>query len=290
MAEPAAPPVVGVALKWVGLRPEVDPLSGALHDDRHSFGCSEADRAALEWALRLAETWPGAEAAGGVRPEVVAVTAGPPDADALLRDALAVGADRAVRVELAGDPSSPEVAAALANVLDGAEVVCCGDYSADRGSGSVPAFLAADLGAVQALGLVHLERDTDGGLRLTRRLDHGRREVLTVGGPAVLSFEGASAELRRAGLAAVLAAGQADLDVRVALSSRVARTRVVRRAPYRPRARTWAPPAADLDVRGRILSLTGALVERTPPRTVHADAAEAADLVIEQLRAWGYLE
>ena len=106
----------------------------------------------------------------------------------------------------------------------------------------------------------------------------------------MLSFEGSSAELRRAGLAAVLAAGAADIDTRVALASRVSRTRVVRRVPYRPRARTWAPPAAELDVRGRILSLTGALVERTPPRTVHADAAEAADLVIEQLRTWGYLE
>ena len=99
-----------MALKWVGLRPEIDPLSGAVHDDRHSFGCSEADRAALEWALRLAETWPGADA-GGVRPEVVAVTVGPPEADALLRDALAAGATRAVRAELAGDASSPEVAA-----------------------------------------------------------------------------------------------------------------------------------------------------------------------------------
>jgi hypothetical protein len=46
----------------------------------------------------------------------------------------------------------------------------------------------------------------------------------------------------------------------------------------------------ELDVRGRILSLTGALVERILSRMVHADAAEAADLVIEQLRTWGYLE
>jgi hypothetical protein len=32
------------------------------------------------------------------------------------------------------------------------------------------------------------------------------------------------------------------------------------------------------------------LVERTPPRTIRADAAEAANLVIDQLRTWGYLE
>jgi hypothetical protein len=64
----------------------------------------------------------------------------------------------------------------------------------------------------------------------------------------------------------------------------------VRRAPYRPRAQTIATASPELDVRDRILALTGALVERTPPRTVHADTVEAADLILEQLRAWGHLE
>ena len=62
------------------------------------------------------------------------------------------------------------------------------------------------------------------------------------------------------------------------------------RAPYRPRARALPAPSPELDVRDRILALTGALVERTPPRTVHADPAEAAELLLEQLRAWGELE
>ncbi len=39
-------------------------------------------------------------------------------------------------------------------------------------------------------------------------------------------------------------------------------------APYRPRAQTIATASPELDVRDRILALTGALVERTPPRTV----------------------
>jgi len=278
-------PTIGVACKWVDLRPEIDPLSGSIHDDVHSFGCSEADRAALEWALRLAEDWPGE-----VAPEVVVVTAGPAAADALLRDALAAGAQRAVRVETSADAASNEVASALATVLEGFDLICCGDYSVDRGSGSVPAFLAAELGAAQALGLVHLERGDGAVLRVTRRLDHGRREVLAVRSPAVLSFEGSSAELRRAGLAATLSARTAEVDVRRMAPLHAVRTRVARRAPYRPRARALPAPAADLDVRARVLSLTGALVERTPPRTVHADAAEAADLVLDQLRSWGYLE
>jgi hypothetical protein len=43
-------------------------------------------------------------------------------------------------------------------------------------------------------------------------------------------------------------------------------------------------------VRSRILALTGAVADRTPPRTVVVDAAEGADLVLEQLRTWGYLD
>jgi electron transfer flavoprotein beta subunit len=288
-------PLIGVALKWVDLRPEVDPLTGQVTDDGHSSGCSPADRAALEWALRLAEAWQG---------EVLVATVGPAGADALLRDALATGADRAVRVEPESPdrepmPASDEVALLLAEVFAGADLICCGDHSLDRGSGSVPAFLAARLGAAQALGLVHLDIGSPGSpgssgspraLTATRRLDHGRREVLTVTAPAVVSIEGASAELRRAGLAAVLAGRDRPIEVRTAPPGRPRRVRVVRRFPYRPRAHTIATPSPDLDVRDRILALTGALVDRTPPRTVHVGTAEAADLVIEQLRAWGHLE
>ena len=81
--------LIGVALKWVDLRPEVDPLTGQMVDDGRSHGCSAADQAALEWALRLAAAWDA---------ELVVATVGPAEAEALLREALAHGATRAVRV------------------------------------------------------------------------------------------------------------------------------------------------------------------------------------------------
>ena len=292
-------PTIAVALKWVPLHVDVDPLTGTVDADARFAGTSAADRAALEWALGLAE------ATGG---QVVAATAGPPDADAPLRDALAAGASRAVRAEAPLDAPSEVVASVLAAALGPVDLVCTGDHSLDRGSGSVPAFLAAELGCAQALGLVRVELEpdpephTDGAgsgpspvgpsvtVRATRRLDHGRREVLRVTGPAVLSFEGGTAELRRASLAAVLAARSAAIEVTPWTGQPDPRVRVARRAPYRPRPRALPPPAADLSPRERILSLTGALVERTPPRTVVADTDEAATLVLDQLRSWGYLE
>ena len=125
---------------------------------------------------------------------------------------------RAVRVDADAarehDPASDEVGRGCWPTCSaGADLVCCGDYSLDGGSGSVPAFLAAQLGAAQALGL--------GAARASARRRRGRSTGRPGGStraaarcwpspaPAVLSVEGGSAELRRAGLAAVLAARDA---------------------------------------------------------------------------------
>lgn len=277
-----ATPFIAVARKWVDLRPDIDPLTGAVHDDERLYGCSAADDAALEWGLRLGEAWGW---------PVTAVTAGPAAATPAVRHALATGATRAVRVDLPADAPSDDVAAALSTAISGAVLVLCGDWSVDRGSGSVPALIAARGQRPQALGLVRVAIGPEpGSLTVTRRLDHGRREVLAVDGPAVLSFEGASAELRRAGLASLLAAKQATIDVLAGPTARDPRVRLVHRGPYRPRAATRPAPAADLGPRERILAITGALVDRTPPQTIVAEPGEAADLILDQLRTWGYLD
>ena len=72
----------------------------------------------------------------------------------------------------------------------------CGGWAVDRGSGSGPAFLAHGLAAAQALGWVLVERRAD-ELRAERRLDRGRREVVRLLTPAVVSVEAGAAVLRR---------------------------------------------------------------------------------------------
>jgi electron transfer flavoprotein beta subunit len=258
------PVVISVCWKWVG---------GADGDERWA-GVSEADRAALEVALRFAED----EADG-----VTIVSVGGGGADVGLREALAAGATRAVRIDASGELSSEAVAAALAAVVAGSTWVVCGDASADRGSGSVPAFVAAALDVAQALGLV----DIDGGdpLGATRRLDGGRREVLAVTAPAVLSVEGAVARLRRASLPAELAARTAPIEVVPGPIGPAEHGADV--APYRPRPRVVpAPTGAALT---RILQLTDAVTPSVPTRellTLTPDAA--AERILLDLREWGY--
>ena len=274
--------MIAACLKWVDRRPEIDPLTGGVHTDVRTSGPSDADEAALEWALRIGDAW-------GL--DVVAVTAGPPAADAMLREAIAAGATRAVRVDVERDTRSDHVAASLAGALpDGVSVVLCGAWSLDRGSGSVPAFLAARLDAAQALGLVTLSFDgaDPHRLELERRLDRGRRERLRVTAPAVLSVEGGSASLRRAPLDRVLHSRSVEIEVHISLSPPGSSPAPVHTAPFRPRARVLPPPPAELDARERILALSGALTDREPPRLVRLDPGAAADELLAQLHTWGY--
>jgi len=275
----SGPGFIAAALKWVDLRPDVDPLAGTVRHDDRTAGFSLADAAALEWALRLGQAW---------RLPVTAITAGPPGAQAVLRDAAAFGPRRLVLVTADIDAPSEAIAEALAPLLDGAAVVCCGDYSADRGSGSVPAFLAHQLEAAQALGLTGLTPRTPGCLIAQRRLDGGRREHLQVTAPAVISVEPGAARLRRASLSGLLAAREAVIEVAEGAVTHGSRVQVMSTAPYRPRPKMLPPPHDPLP-RARLLALTGALTERTLPRVVRASCDEAADELISYLKDKGYL-
>lgn len=263
---------VAVCLKHAPRRVRVDPLTAAVTFDEHDVGLSAADEAALELALRIGE-------------HVTAVTAGPEAAVASLRAASAVGAHRLVRCPGRGDESSAHVASALAAAVAGADLVLCGDHSADRGSGSVPGFVAAELGIAQALGVVDLTSDDD-GLEVHRRLDRGRREVLRVPSPAVVSVEGGVARLRRASLRGVVDAEQAVVDVGPAVEPSVVRPLRV----HRPRVQLRPAPSPDAAPFERIQQVTQATATRTPPRLLTLAPADAADAIVEQLRAWGYLE
>lgn len=270
---------IAVCWKWVSLDRDHD-------DDERWSGVSSADEAALEIALRIAEQSPQ----GRGDHEVVVWCLGPDGADTALRAAIAAGADDARRIDASTDLDGRVVAGAIAAVLSGVDLVICGDYSIDRGTGSVPAYLAAELGAAQALGLVDVDVagramiDGRPGYRVVRRLDAGRREVLDIAPPAVLSVEGSNANLRRSSLAAELAARDAAITSIPGPHGRLHETEV---HPYRPRPRTLPAPAGDLMSRVRsILDVGGA---DTQAETVSLEPRAAAERILDQLTEWGYL-
>ncbi len=301
--EGQATPLVVACVRYADLRPDVDALTGAITRDVHRAGLSAADEAAVEHALRIAEAWSAA---------VLVVTAGPAAADDTLRNAVALGC-QVLRIPWPpGDGASDGLGSAqgfiedlggderdLARTVAGElgaggppALVVCGDRSVDRGTGAFPAFLAHELGAAQALGLVGLHAEVD-GLLVERRLDGGRRERLRVPRPAVCSVEAAGVRLRRASLPAALAAGRAAIPTarEPGRPERpVAPVGAGPTLPFRPRTRVIPPPDS-AEPRQRLLSLTGALAAHEPPTIVGpVDPPEAADALLAFLARHGYLD
>ncbi len=274
-------------IKWA---PPVSSVDFA--PDERFAGMSMADQAALELALRTAD------ATGD---DVVVLTVGPAGADKIAREALASGATRAIRIDAPADVPSNVAASAAAKVLGELgliRLVWCGDYSPDRGSGSFPAFLAAHMNLEQMLGLIRAEFPTTGAfpLEVVRRLDGGRRERAMVRSNAVLSVEGSLAKLRRASLSGTLAAQSRNIDVIASdmfasdMATALAASGdspVVR--PYRPRARTVPPPAGATPL-DRIRAVTESSTPKGSGEPVELDPGHAAQLILDRLREWGYVE
>lgn len=272
----AAGSYIAVLLKRVDLRPSADPLTGVITHDPHG-GLSASDRCALELALQVAE-----HERLGVR----AVTAGGAHSDAVLRLALETGASEVVRIDMHPDAPSAEVAAAIAPHVSEAKFIFCGDYSLDRGTGSVPAFVAGQLKMAQVLGAAAVRWD-EGALHLERRLDRGRRERVTVAPPALVSVDGGLVPLRRSALPQVLQSTQTEIPVVAHSPSEPEQGRIV---AYRPRPRVLNGPDPHSPPRERLLTLSGALTVFDPPRVVVAPPEEAADELLSFLSARGYLE
>ena len=262
---------IAVCLKWINASGQTEV------DDDRFMGFSYADQAALEYALRIAEN---------TNDEVVVVTAGPSGAEAVLRDAIARGAHRAIRIDIDRSLESVVIARSLAQVVNHCSLIWCGDYSSDRGSGSVPAFIAAELAFEQALGLVEIEIPVDAQHPITalRRLDGGRREQLEIRGQAVISVEGSTARLRRASLKGSMAANKQAIEI-VTTHHVTVETPPTR--AYRPRARTVAAPVGSSAL-DRVKQITDTSSSKGHGETVHLEPREAAELIVNKLREWGY--
>jgi electron transfer flavoprotein beta subunit len=139
------------------------------------------DEIAVEEAVRLKEA--------GIATEVVAVSCGVAACQETLRNALAIGADRAILVQAEGELQPLAVAKLLKAVCDAEapQLVLCGKQAIDDDANQVGQMLAALAGWPQATfasqlaigqGEVRVRREVDGGL-----------ETLEVRLPAVVSAD-----------------------------------------------------------------------------------------------------
>jgi electron transfer flavoprotein beta subunit len=184
---------------------EFTPDERAVDPDYFEYALNEWDTYATEEAVRLKE------ASGG---EVVVVTCGDDESVAGLRRCLAMGADRAIRVEGSElEPCDPiSTARALAAVVqaEGPDLVFCGVQSADAVQGATGTALAELLGLPRVAVVKKLEYGA-GTAVIHRELEGGLVDVMEVQTPALLTIQTGINEPRYATLRAIKQAEQQEI-------------------------------------------------------------------------------
>jgi electron transfer flavoprotein beta subunit len=159
---------------------------------------------ALVRALELKES--------GAATAVNLVTVGKADAEPVIRKALALGGDEAIRIDT--DSSDPYVVAAqIAEYAksEGYDLVLCGKESIDYNNGAVGAMLA-ELLDMNYIGFAS-SLNIDGGVATVKREIEGGEETDTVSLPLVVSCQKGMAEARIPNMRGIMAARTKPLKV-----------------------------------------------------------------------------
>ena len=187
-------------------------IDGTAIDERYlTYDLNEWDNYAVEEAVQISEA--------GDDVEVVTVTVGPERTEEVIRQALAKGADRAIRVwddalAEAGmlDPATKaQLISAVAREED-PDLVLTGVQSANYAFGATGVALAAELGYEWAAVVNDLELG-DGSVSVHRELEGGVEELTDVALPAVLTIQTGINDPRYASLRGIRQAQSKPLDV-----------------------------------------------------------------------------
>jgi len=198
------------------------------------------DEIAVEEAVRLREA--------GKATEVIAVSCGGSASQETLRTALAMGADRAILVEVEAELQPLAVAKLLRAVAEREQprMVICGKQAIDDDANQTGQMLAALLGWSQATFASRLLVDGDAGIQVTREVDGGL-EMVAVQLPAVVSADLRLNEPRYASLPNIMKAKKKPLDIVTAAELGVDVTPRLRHTHYaEPPARKGGIKVADV--------------------------------------------
>lgn len=199
-----------VCVKRVPLTQEVDleinPQKTDVRKDMLAYSINEWDNYAIEEAILLKEKHGG---------NVMAVTVGSEEDEEVLRRCLAMGADKAIRVETGEfSPDSLAIAKILAQVIKGLphDLVLTGVQADDVNEGSVGSLLA------ELLNLSHAAVVTgvapEGNVASIRvELEGGMEEVSKIKLPALLCIQTGINEPRYVSIIGIRKAAKKELNV-----------------------------------------------------------------------------
>ncbi|HEX9641809.1 MAG TPA: electron transfer flavoprotein subunit beta/FixA family protein [Candidatus Krumholzibacteria bacterium] len=170
-------------------------------EDGLSYAISECDRYGVEAALRLKEAGQG---------EVVVLSVGDGRASKGIKEALAMGCDRAIHVNTAAVARADALTIAklmAAAVKDESfDVIICGQQSDDLGYNAVAPSLAHYLDMAHAQIVLSVESIDGGKLRVSHELDNSLIETMEIAMPVVLGVQSGINDVRYASLKGIMGA------------------------------------------------------------------------------------
>jgi len=185
---------------------EIDESKKGVRKDMLAFAINEWDNYAIEEAVRLKEKSEGT---------AIAITIGNEDDEEVLRRCLAMGADKAIRIDPGDlDMDGFVISRILAEVINGLEydLVFTGVQADDVNHGMVGIMLAEHLGLAHAAVVTGVEPE---GSEVTLRLEleGGIDEVSKVRLPALLSIQTGINEPRYVSIMGIRKAAKKELNV-----------------------------------------------------------------------------
>ncbi|MFT5571879.1 MAG: electron transfer flavoprotein beta subunit [Cryomorphaceae bacterium] len=196
-------PVKRVIDAYVSVRVKSD--GSGVDTDNVKMSLNPFCEIALEEAIRLREA--------GTASEVILVSVGSADIDTVIRSGLAMGADRAIRIDADNDLEPLGIAKLLKYVVEQEEagLVIAGKQSIDGDNNQTGQMLAALLGWPQATFASKVELDGDNA-KVTREIDGGL-ETISISLPAVVTTDLRLNEPRYPTLPNIMKAKKKPLDV-----------------------------------------------------------------------------
>ena len=197
-------PIKRVVDPYVSIQVKSD--ESGVNTDGIKMSMNPFDEIAVEEAVRLHEA--------GIASEVVAVTIADASSDETLRSALAIGADRAIRVDCENELQPLSVAKVLKAVIDEeqAGLVLMGKQAIDNDNNQTGQMLSALLGWSQGTFISEQEISNE-TVTVTREIDNGL-ETLSLKLPAVLTTDLRLNEPRYIKLPNMMKAKKKPLDVK----------------------------------------------------------------------------
>ncbi len=172
----------------------------------------------VTWIINPYDEWYGLVRAlelqeDGIASEVTLLNVGGPENDAILRKALAIGGNKAVRIDTATVLDAGAIAEEIASyaTANNHELIITGKESIDYNNGSVGAMLAARLGRNFVPLATSLDAD-ESTATITREIEGGK-EVVKCPMPCVVSAQKGLAEQRIPNMRGIMAARTKPLEV-----------------------------------------------------------------------------